>query len=183
MEFMMEHNRPRMAGFKRWIFQPGMRFQALQKWWGDQGERTTPHEGLDLYTFEDADGRVKTVDQHIHIPAPFAGCIVKIDRDFLGKSIYMSHAIFAAGGRQLWSALGHTVPRDSLKTGQQVAAGEIIATIAGFPGKQTNLQPHVHLTFAWAPVDCRVDQLTWENLGNDPGITLIDPLTVISSIL
>ena len=65
-----------------------------------------------------------------------------------------------------WSAFGHTVPRDSLKTGQQVAAGEIIATISGFPGKPTNLLPHVHLTFAWAPVDVSLDQLTWKNLGS-----------------
>jgi len=183
MEFMVQHNRPQMAGFKRWVFHPGMRFQALQKWWGDQGHRAAPHEGLDLYTFEDSDGRVKTVDQHIQIPAPFAGHIVKIDRDFLGKSIYLSHAIFAAGGRQLLSALGHTVPRDFLKTGQQVASGEIIATISGFPGKKTNLLPHAHLTFAWAPVDFSADQLTWKNLGNDPAITLIDPLAVISSFL
>ena len=95
----------------------------------------------------------KTVDQHTQIPAAFAGHIVKIDRDFLGKSIYMSHAIFTAGGRQLLSAFGHTVPRDSLQTGHYVAAGEIIATISGFPGKKTNLVPHLHLTFAWVPVD------------------------------
>ena len=183
IEFMVEHNRPRMAGFKRWVFQPGMGFQALQKWWGDQGQRAAPHEGLDLYTFEDADGRLKTVDQHIQIPAPFAGHIVKIDRDFLGKSIYLRHAIFAAGGRQLLSAFGHTIPRDDLKTGRQVAEGEIIATISEFSGKQTKLLPHLHLTFGWAPVDRSADQLTWENLGNDPGITLIDPLTVISSFL
>ena len=181
MEYLLEHNRPQMAGFKRWIFHPGMRFQALQKWWGDQGHRAAPHEGLDLYTLEDVDGRVKTVDQHTQIPAPFAGYIVKIERDFLEKSIFMSHAIFAAGGRQLLSAFGHTVPRDSLKIGHYVAEGEIIAAISGFPGKKTNLLPHMHLTFAWVPVDLRLDQLTWENLGNDPGITLIDPLAAILS--
>ena len=120
---------------------------------GGSGRQVTPHEGLDLYSFEDAGGRVKTVDQHTKIPAAFAGHIVKIDRDFLGKSIYMSHAIFSAGGRQLLSAFGHTVPRDSLKPARQVAAGEIIAAISGFPGKKTNLLPHLHLTFAWVPVD------------------------------
>ena len=90
---------------------------------------------------------------------------------------------YAADGRQLLSAFGHTVPRDGLKTGQQVAAGEIIAAVSGFPGKQTNLPPHLHLTFAWVPVDVRPDQLTWKNLGHDPGITLIDPLAVILSFL
>ena len=89
MEFMLEHNRPRMDGFKGWVFQPGMLFQALGKWWGDQGPRAVPHEGLDLYSFEAAGGRVKTVDQQTQIPAAFAGQVVKIDRDFLGKSIYI----------------------------------------------------------------------------------------------
>ncbi|MBM4302623.1 MAG: hypothetical protein FJ121_14060 [Deltaproteobacteria bacterium] len=172
-----------MAGFKSWVFHPGMLFQALQKWWGDQGHRPAPHEGLDLQRFADAGGRVKTVDQHTQIPAAFAGHIVKIDRDFLGKSIYMSHEIFAADGRRLLSAFGHTVPRDFLKISQPVAEGEIIAAVSGFPGKKTNLLPHVHLTFAWAPVDFNPDQLTWKNLGNDPGITLIDPLPVISGFL
>jgi hypothetical protein len=181
MEFMLEHNRPRMDGFNSWVFHPGMLFQALEKWWGDQGPRAVPHEGLDLYGFETDGGGVRTVDQQTQIPAAFAGQVVKIDRDFLGKSIYISHTIYTAGGRQLLSAVGHTVPRDGLQTGQQVAAGEIIAAVAGVPGKKTNLPPHLHLTFAWVPKDCRLDQLTWKNLGHDPGISLIDPLAVISS--
>ena len=183
MDFMLEHNRPRMDGFKSWVFHPGMLFQARGKWWGDQGPRAVPHEGLDLYSFEAAGGRVKTVDQQTQIPAAFAGQVVKIDRDFLGKSIYISHAIYNDDGRQLLSAVGHTVPQDGLKTGQQVAAGEIIGAVAGFPGKKTNLPPHVHLTFAWVPKDCRLEQLTWKNLGHDIGISLIDPLAVILSFL
>ena len=182
MEFMLEHNRPRMDGFKRWVFHPGMRFQALEKWWGDQGLRAVPHEGLDLYSFEAAGGRVKTVDQQTQIPAAFAGQVVKIDRDFLGKSIFICHAIYTDDGRQLLSAVGHTIPREGLQTGQQVAAGEIIAAVAGFPGQKSNLPPHLHLTFAWVPEDFRLDQLTWKNLGHDPGIRLIDPLAVISPL-
>ena len=136
IEFMLERNRPRMDGFKGWVFHPGMLFQALETWWGDQGHRAVPHEGLDLYSFAAAGGQVQTVDDQTQIPAAFAGQVVKIDRDFLGKSIYISHAIFTAGGRQLFSAVGHTIPRDGLKPGQEVAAGEIIASVAGFPGKK-----------------------------------------------
>ena len=183
MEFMVARNRPRMDGFKQWIFHPGMLFQAEGRWWGDQGRRPAPHEGLDLYRFADAAGMTKTVDQHTKIPAAFAGQVVKIHRDFLGQSIYMSHVIFAADGRQLISAFGHTVPRETLTIGGSVAAGEIIAAISGFPGKHTDLLPHLHLTFAWGPVDLSPAQLTWENLGNDPGITLIDPLPVISKLI
>src|SRR3989339_534572 len=181
MEFMLERNRPRMDGFQRWIFHPGMLFQAQEKWWGDQGLRAVPHEGLDLYSFETEGGRVQTVDQHTQIPAAFAGQVVKIDPDFLGQSIYIIHAIYTDGGRQLLSAVGHSIPREGLKTGQQVAAGEIIAAVAGFPSQKTNLPPHLHLSFAWVPKDFRLDQLTWKNLGLDPDIRLIDPLAVISS--
>jgi murein DD-endopeptidase MepM/ murein hydrolase activator NlpD len=183
MEFMLEHNRPRMDGFQRWVFHPGMMFQALEKWWGDQGLRAVPHEGLDLYSFEEALGRVQTVDEQTQIPAAFAGRVVKIDRDFLGKSIYISHALYTDNGRQLLSAVGHTIPREGLKPGQQVVAGEIIAAVSGFSGQKSKLPPHLHLTFAWVPKDVRADQLTWKNLGHDPGIRLIDPLPVILSFL
>jgi murein DD-endopeptidase MepM/ murein hydrolase activator NlpD len=179
MEFMVEHNRPGMAGFQRWIFQPGMLFQASEKWWGDQGRRVAPHEGLDLYSFAEAGGRVIAVDQHTQIPAAFAGHIVKIHRDFLGKSIYMSHAIFTAGDRRLISVYGHTVPGESLQAGQKVADGEIIGLISGFPDKKTSLVPHLHITFAWVPVHVALNQLEWKNLVDDPGIRLIDPLMVI----
>ena len=85
MKFLLEHNRPRMAGFKQWVFQPGMRFQALQKWWGDQGPRAAPHEGLDLYSFEDGAAWSTLWISHTQIPAAFAGHIVKIQPDFLGN--------------------------------------------------------------------------------------------------
>ncbi|MDP2046386.1 MAG: peptidoglycan DD-metalloendopeptidase family protein [Deltaproteobacteria bacterium] len=183
MEFMLAHNRPRMDGFKCWVFHPDMLFQALGKWWGDQGPRAVPHEGLDLYSFETDGGRVKTVDHRTQIPAAFAGQVVKIDPDFLGKSIYISHAMYTDASRQLLSAVGHTIPKDGLRTGQQVATGEIIAAVAGVPGQKSNLPPHLHLTFAWVPKDVRVDQLTWKNLGHDPGIRLIDPLAVILNFL
>jgi murein DD-endopeptidase MepM/ murein hydrolase activator NlpD len=181
MEFMLAHNRPRMEGFKRWVFQPGMRFQAREKWWGDYGPRAVPHEGIDLYSFETTGGRVANVDQRTQIPAAFAGQVVKIAPDFLGQSIFISHGIYADAGRHLLSAVGHTVPREGLSPGQAVAAGEIIGAVAGVGGKKASLPPHLHLTFAWVPKNFRLEQLTWDNLGHDPGIRLIDPLALISS--
>jgi murein DD-endopeptidase MepM/ murein hydrolase activator NlpD len=180
MEFLVAHNRPGMDGFTNWVFHPGMMFGAAIKWWGEQGRRPGPHEGLDLHRFLVAGGLIKTVDQLTNIPAAFAGQVVKIQPDFLGQSIFMSHAIFAADGRRLITAFGHTVPRDFLSIGASVAAGEVIATVAGFPPKATDLLPHLHLTFAWAPEDVSPARLTWENLGRDSAITLIDPLPVIS---
>jgi hypothetical protein len=177
---LLAANRPGMDGFKEWLLQPGMLFGATGKWWGDHGLRYMRHEGLDLSVFAAVDGMIKKLDQHTRIPAAFAGEVIKIAPDFLGKSIYIRHAIFSAGGRQLISAYGHTVPAESLTAGQKVAAGEIIGRISGFPGKKTSLVPHLHLTFAWVPLDRAMEQLDWQSLGNDPGITLIDPLAVLS---
>ena len=84
-------NRPRLDGFKQWLFQPGMLFLARQQWWGRERPRPTLHEGLDLCWYEDMEGRRRALDQTTVIPAPFAGTVVKISRDFLGQSIFLAH--------------------------------------------------------------------------------------------
>ncbi|MCK9375180.1 MAG: M23 family metallopeptidase [Syntrophobacterales bacterium] len=180
MAYLVAHNHTRLGDFKEWLFQPGMLFQSLEKWWGGGGLRPGHHEGLDLYSFADVRGRIKILDQHIRIPAAFSGRIVKIDPDFLGKSIFIKHEIFSGSGRQLYSAYGHTAPLEALTVGQTVVEGEIIAIISGGPGRKTAIAPHLHITFAWMPASLDPDRLTWENLGHDPAITLIDPLSVLS---
>ena len=168
-----------MDGFKRWLFQPGMLFNSLEQWWGTKGQRAVAHEGLDLYSFEDAQGIIKIVDRSIKIPAAFAGKIIKIDQDFLGKSIYLSHEIYSAGGRQLFSIYGHTAPLKALQPGKIVAEEEIMAAISGSPPQKSTISPHLHLSFAWIPPTISPDQLNWPNLNHDPAITLIDPLSCL----
>ncbi len=180
MKFLVAHNRPRMDGFKRWLLAPGMRFQARVTWWGGEGPRPAPHEGLDLCRFEVAGGLTKNLDRHTRIPAAFAGEVAKIERDFLGQSIFMNHALLAEDGRRLLSAFGHTIPRESLQVRAEVAAGEVIAVLAGYSGKTPGLEAHLHLTFAWVPVDLKPVRLSWKTLGQDPEITLIDPLPLVS---
>ena len=178
-QYLVSHNRPHLDNFKEWVFLPGMLFNSWEKWWGDQGRRTTPHEGVDLCSFAEVNGRVKDLGFHTKIPAAFAGEIVKIAPDFLGQSIFMRQAIFDERGRQLYSAYGHTDPVDTLHIGSQVAEGQTIAVIADLTGKQLAILPHVHLTFAWIPVAIAAHELNWDNLGKNPGITLIDPLAVL----
>lgn len=178
--YLLASNHPAMTHFKKWLFQPGMGFNSGETWWGEKQPRSCPHEGIDLCCFEDGAGQFRQVGQDLQIPATFAGRIIKLARDFLGKSIYLSHEILAADGRQLCTVYGHTRPLASLQVGQPVAAGEIIATLAAADGKKTRVPPHLHLTLAWIPVAIDPDRLNWQNLGRDPEITLIDPLSVLA---
>lgn len=177
-DYLLACNETALSGFKSWLFQPGMAFNSGETWWGEKRPRPTPHEGIDLCCFKDGVGQFRQVGPDLQIPATFAGQILKLGRDFLGKSIYLGHEIQAADGRQLCTAYGHTRPLVSLRVGQPVAAGEIIAALAA--GKKTRVPSHLHLTLAWIPVAIDPDRLDWQNLGRDPAITLIDPLSILA---
>jgi hypothetical protein len=176
-DLLLAANPSRLGGFKHWLFHPGMLFQARQQWWGREQPRANPHEGLDLCWFEDLSGRRRTLDQSISIPTPFPGRIVKISRDFLGQSIFIVHDTLPASGRRFYTAFGHTAPRPGLAVAQEVLEGDIIATISAPTGK-TTVPPHLHITLALIPDTVGPDQLTWDNLGTNPSITLWDPLAV-----
>ncbi len=152
---------------------------------GDQGPGPSLMKAWTCIVLRMPAAGMKTVDQHTQIPAAFAGQVVKIDRDFLGKSIYI-HAMrsILTTAVSFCPRLDIPCPRDGLQTGQQVAAGEIIAAGGGI-SRQKDQPPAPR-----APDVClgagRISgwiSLHWKNLGHDPGIRLIDPLAVISSFV
>ena len=179
LEYLLAHNQPYLAGFKKWVFLPGMLFHSPEQWWGDGRPRSTPHEGIDLCRFEDATGKVRALHDRIKIPAAFAGEIRKIDNDYLGKSIFLSHEIFDGHQGQLYTIYGHTNPRDGVEAERSVAEGEIIGVVAEGPGEKTTILPHLHLTVAWIPPRFPLGELTWQNMGIDRRITLLDPLLIL----
>ena len=72
--YLVELNRPYLDGWQKWLWEPGMLFQAPETWWGDPKPRPAPHEGLDLCCFIDDQGNIKNLAaNHIKIPAAFAG--------------------------------------------------------------------------------------------------------------
>ncbi len=176
-DYLLASNRPHLTGFKHWLFHPGMLFHSRQQWWGDVKPRSTPHEGVDLCWFQDVTGNRQAIDQTVKIPTAFPGLVVKIERDFLGQSIYLGHEIFQEDSRKLYTAFGHTNPQADLAVGLKVVEGEIIATVS-VPPVKTTVPPHLHITLALIPTSITAAQLTWEKLGTDPAITLLDPLTV-----
>ncbi len=177
-DYLLAANRPRLNGFKHWLFHPGMLFQSRQQWWGNEKPRSNPHEGLDLCWFKDVGGNRQSLDNTTAIPTPFPGTVVKISRDFLGQSIFVAHDIVPEQGRRLYTALGHTTPRAGLAVGQTVLEGEIIATVSAPANRKTAVPPHLHITLALIPDSIPATQLTWDNLGVEPTITLLDPLDV-----
>jgi murein DD-endopeptidase MepM/ murein hydrolase activator NlpD len=179
-DFLLASNRPSMQNFEKWVLQPGMLFNSLEQWWGKNKKRETPHEGIDLCRFQETNGRINRIGNSTKIPATFAGSVVKIDDDFLGKSVYLSHDIFSQDRRRLYTVYGHTTPLAAIKPGEKVAAGETIAVVSGPGPRGTDILPHLHLTFAWIPVSLDPGHLTWQNLARDPRITLMDPLEVLS---
>ncbi len=177
-DYLLVSNRPRLNGFKHWLFHPGMLFQSRQQWWGKEKPRSRPHEGLDLCWFQDVDGYRQSLDHTTAVPIPFPGMVVKISDDFLGQSIFVAHDIFPDEGRRLYTALGHTTPRTGLAVGQKMLEGEIIATVSAPVNRKTTVTPHLHITLALIPNSKPAAQLTWDNLGAEPTITLLDPLAV-----
>jgi hypothetical protein len=175
-EYLLANNQPYMAGFKKWVFLPGMLFNSSTQWWGDKKPRATLHEGLDLCWFENSTGEVRALNGHIKIPAALAGNIRKIDNDYLGQSIFISHEMFAERQGQLYTIYGHTNPGAAIAAPGWVAEGEIIGVIADLPGRKTTLPPHLHITVAWVPAFFPLEQLTWQNISSDRRITLLDPL-------
>jgi hypothetical protein len=176
--YLQSANRPRLDGFKQWLFHPGMLFQARQQWWGLEQPRPTLHEGLDLCWFEAVPGNRLTLDHTTVIPAPFAGTVVKISGDFLGQSIFLAHDIETLAGRRLYTALGHTSPLPDLSVGELVAEADIIASVSTPVNRKTTVPPHLHLTLAIIPDPVAPEQLTWNYLSTGTEIMLLNPLDV-----
>ncbi len=175
-ELLLECNGLRKAGFHRWVFHPGMLFRAPGKWWGDRGPRPNPHEGIDLCLYASKPGHLHELDASTRIPVMLDGEVTKVEKDYLGKSVYVGHAIDDGHGRRLWTMYGHMKPADHIKPGERVRRGDIIASLTERRKKTTGPRPHLHLTMAWVSPERAIRELNWETL-HDPGIAiLLDPL-------
>lgn len=175
---LLAANQPALAALKKWLFHPGMLFRSGQQWWGQKKPRSTPHEGLDLCWFEDVAGNRQFLDQTTVIPAPFSGKVMRIFPDFLGQSIFLAHAMEGLAGKRLFTAFGHTTPLSWLGVGDEVLAGDILATVSAPGNRKTRVPPHLHITLGLMPGDLSPDRLMWETLGAEAEIILLDPLTV-----
>jgi len=158
---------------------PEMLFRAGNRWWGDRGPRPASHEGIDICLLKDDKGCLCRLNNKTNIPAIFDGKIVKIDDDFLGKSVFMAHKIYNNEKKQLYTIYGHTTLHNNIHNGAILNEGEIFAVISNPPASKRAISPHLHLSMAWISVSLPGDKLNWELVNGCSEIALIDPLKLI----
>jgi hypothetical protein len=177
---LLSANALAQRGFKEWLFHPGMLFGSDRKWWGNGGTRTAPHEGIDLFLYRDNSSATQQLRAGAKIPAVFDGTIVQVCDDFLGKSVFVRHDGIEHQGNRLLTIYGHVSPGHGMHRSAAVTGGETIASIADAPAvRDTGVPPHLHLSAAWISDSVSPAGLDWDNLRDERGIELVDPLGVL----
>lgn len=159
---------------KRFVFQPGMLFGSMEKWWG-QGRRRERHNGLDLREFEFNNGRKGVFGGGRSVPAVHDGVAVKTEKDFLGQTVFLAHD-FLEEGKRLYTIYGHMAPV-ALAAGERVRVGAILGRVAEYEGMK--VPAHLHLSVALIPPAVRPQELTWEFLLKAEGVVFLDPAGVL----
>jgi hypothetical protein len=166
------------SNFKEWLFAPGMLFSARGKWWGNGGDRTAPHEGIDLKYYRTVDGRTNSIGPGMKIPVIFPGRVAVVIDDFLGKSVFIRHPQFHRMEATLFSAYGHTQPEPEIQEGVKLEE-DIIGTIADKENSRRNIPPHLHISVAWIADNLLAKDFSWKKL-SEPGISIfVDPLFIL----
>jgi hypothetical protein len=163
--------------FKEWLFHPGMLFNSSAQWWGDGGRRKTPHEGLDLCLYRTKTGDIRYLEAITQVPVMFEGIVVKVGKDFLGKSAFINHDGYRQGKRSLYTIYGHLELAGHIHPGLRLGEGEIIGTIADTGGRL--IPPHLHISVAWLPDEITSLQLDWKVVAERRRVVLLDPLRAI----
>jgi murein DD-endopeptidase MepM/ murein hydrolase activator NlpD len=156
-----------------------MMFRAQDKWWGNRGKRETAHEEIDLCLYKDRQDRIHRFKENTKIPAVYAGKVVGILDDFLGKSVIIEHAFPQNSETIFCTILGHTKPHNDLYTGRIVKEGDIIATLADTRRSKSGIIPHLHISIAWTSGTISFDKLDWESIGASKAVALFDPVQII----
>jgi hypothetical protein len=167
------------AGFAAWDFLPGMRFGERSAWWRGGGERDAPHEGLDLCRYRTRDGRLLNLGAGARVPIVFAGEVVAIAEDFLGRSVFVAHERLDRAGRRLHTIYGHVDPRPGLAAGELLRDGDEIGTVADPAGRKKAVPPHLHLTLALIAREGGPQHLDWGALRDRSRVQLLDPLPLL----
>ncbi len=178
-EFFIKHNDLDTTGFEKWVFYPGMLFLDQEKWWEIGGIRRHLHEGLDFCFYRDKTGQDYGLTEKTKVPVMYDGEVVCIEDDFLGKSVFVSHAIHDNCGNRLYTIYGHTSPYHGVTIGEVFREGDTIAAIADTREKSTQIAPHLHISVAWLSKDFPPEKLNWKTMSDSSIVTLCNPLEFV----
>ena len=162
----------------QWLFHPGMLFGSSCKWWGTGGERSTPHEGLDFYTFIDERGGVGTIPVFTEVPVLFDGIICCVCDDFLGQTLVVCHEIKESSYQAVATIYSHIEPAAALKIGRHLQAGVVLGTLAR-PATSSTVPAHLHLSVIGLPDQKAGFDFDWQNVANLQ-IEFLDPFQFIA---
>ena len=176
-ENFVKANKLSDSEFDEWLLTSGMLFEATNLWWGNQDKRKSQHEGIDLGFYRNRNQKVIGFDESTKISAIFAGVVVGIFNDFVGKSVFMRHTIIDIENRELCSIFGHIKPGSAIFSGKILKEGEIIGSIADV-GKSI-VKPHLHITMGWVEKEITADVFDWNVIGQSEVLELIDPIEII----
>lgn len=151
----------------------------MDKWWGNQGKRQRPHEGVDLCFYRDRNDRIPHLDEKTKIPVLYDGVVVRVMDDFIGRSVMVEHRLPDSDYPRFCTIYGHTDLLRGLRVGRIVKAGDIIATLARPKKSQRKIPPHLHISLGWISNKISYENLEWKTMSTLKALKWVDPLKVI----
>jgi hypothetical protein len=164
------------TGFAAWEFLPGMKFAERGTWWRNGADRTSAHEGLDIFCCRTRDGRRLSLGAGARVPAIYPGVVVTVVDDFLGSSVFVAHERRDRQGRRLHTVYGHVDPCPGLVPGSLLGDEDLVGVIADPATGKGSVPPHLHITLA---LIAGPGPLDWPALRDPAWALLLDPLPVI----
>ncbi|MBU1737771.1 MAG: hypothetical protein KKG35_06485 [Proteobacteria bacterium] len=166
--------------FRNWLLKPGMAYNDPEKWWGNQGPRPSPHEGIDLVSYQDQNEQVHQLEPGTLIPLLYPGKIVRIFNDLVARTVVAGHDYRNTSGWVLHTFYAHMVVLTEVSPGLYPAPGEAVGTIAS-PAGSSGCPAHLHVSAAWVSPDTPPEKLRWQEFASKKIIAGIDPLTLINT--
>ncbi|MFC1670365.1 peptidoglycan DD-metalloendopeptidase family protein [Spirochaetota bacterium] len=177
---LLEINDLKPLGFHEWVFHPGMLFNSNLKWWGGEGQRITPHEGVDLCFFRTGANKVLRLNDGTKIPLIYDGMIKAIEKDYLGYSIFVEHEFFSQNRNRFFSIYGHIDVDPALKVGRNLKEGTLLGKVAGMSHGKQDIMPHLHISIAQVDISFDDKNISWRNVSNSPLVFFLDPIEVLN---
>ncbi|MBU0990915.1 MAG: M23 family metallopeptidase [Proteobacteria bacterium] len=180
-KWLIDMNNLKADSFHQWIFYPGMLFGSMDTWWGKTGNRSGPHEGLDICYYEDLKGKMHRIGPTTKIAAMYHGIVYNIsDDDFIGQSIYVIHPQFKnCSGDTLCTVYAHARAYEGILEGTAIHVSDIIAEVADFRKAGSSMTDHLHLSMAYLPAQISKTNMNWKTMANPDMVTLLNPLDYI----